>query len=74
MQPAYSAHAAVGRDKPSGIERETHKMMLDHHQRRVVVSQDALVGNRSAASLAIKSARPHRTSNSGNRGSKNRIL
>jgi len=28
----YSAHAAFGGYKKSGIGRETHKMMLDHYQ------------------------------------------
>ena len=29
---AYPAHAAFGGYKQSGVGRETHKMMLDHHQ------------------------------------------
>ncbi|MFF0479342.1 hypothetical protein [Streptomyces sp. NPDC004284] len=27
-----SAHSAFGGCKPSGIDRETHKMMLEHYQ------------------------------------------
>jgi acyl-CoA reductase-like NAD-dependent aldehyde dehydrogenase len=29
---AYPAHAAFGGYKQSGVGRENHKMMLDHHQ------------------------------------------
>ncbi|WP_025101781.1 aldehyde dehydrogenase family protein, partial [Burkholderia sp. A1] len=39
----YPAHAAFGGYKQSGIGRETHKMMLDHHQqtKNLLVSYDA---------------------------------
>jgi len=43
---AYPAHAAFGGYKPSGIGRETHKMMLEHYQQTknllVSYSPDAL--------------------------------
>ena len=42
LSPDYTAHAAFGGYKKSGIGRENHKMMLDHYQKtkNMLVSYD----------------------------------